>query len=328
MSVPRDLLVDIPGYGGPQKINGAYTLRRAAADAADGQGAPLDAGAPVQDQPRDHDRLRRLPPGDQLHRRRLRRHRPPLLQRQHAAAASSYATIDVHARLPEAQGPGRARLRPLPPQRQRPRARRAPAGLPAPDPQPAGHAQADERRPRQPAQLAQAVRALLRLRQGPGEEEADLLARQARARHGQAPGPRGAASRSVDAPDHVNLEASQNMLQRNVDEFLQPRRLGDAASSSTSSGSAAARSARASAAQQDVPGLVGRAPRARTRRSCARAQDRFPFYFPTLRTARRRYIGQGPRLYTIRDELGKPHHAYRLVRRPAQNVGDTTASRG
>ena len=26
MSIPRDLLVDIPGYGGPQKINGAYTL--------------------------------------------------------------------------------------------------------------------------------------------------------------------------------------------------------------------------------------------------------------------------------------------------------------
>ena len=37
------------------------------------------------------------------------------------------------ARLPEAQGPGRARLRPLPPRRQRLLPRLAPAGLPAPD---------------------------------------------------------------------------------------------------------------------------------------------------------------------------------------------------
>ena len=41
---------------------------------------------------------------------------------------------------------------------------------------------------------------------------------------------------------------------------------------------------------------------------------RFPFYFPTLRYVGSRYVNDGgPRIYTIRDELGKPHQAYRLV---------------
>jgi polyisoprenyl-teichoic acid--peptidoglycan teichoic acid transferase len=39
----------------------------------------------------------------------------------------------------------------------------------------------------------------------------------------------------------------------------------------------------------------------------------FPFYFPTLRYRGSRYASQRPRLYRIRDELGKLHGAYRLV---------------
>jgi LCP family protein required for cell wall assembly len=39
----------------------------------------------------------------------------------------------------------------------------------------------------------------------------------------------------------------------------------------------------------------------------------FPFYFPTLRTANAAYAGTEPRIYTIRDEQGKRHQAYRLV---------------
>ena len=39
----------------------------------------------------------------------------------------------------------------------------------------------------------------------------------------------------------------------------------------------------------------------------------FPFYFPTLRTSNAAYQGQEPRTYTIRDERGKKHDAYRLV---------------
>jgi polyisoprenyl-teichoic acid--peptidoglycan teichoic acid transferase len=39
----------------------------------------------------------------------------------------------------------------------------------------------------------------------------------------------------------------------------------------------------------------------------------FPFYFPTLRTTGSRYASTQPRLYSIRDEDGKAHKAYRLV---------------
>jgi LCP family protein required for cell wall assembly len=39
----------------------------------------------------------------------------------------------------------------------------------------------------------------------------------------------------------------------------------------------------------------------------------FPFYFPSLRTAGAAYAGQHPRVYSLRDELGKRHQAYRLV---------------
>ena len=39
----------------------------------------------------------------------------------------------------------------------------------------------------------------------------------------------------------------------------------------------------------------------------------FPFYFPTLRTIGAAYAGTEPRVYTIKDENGKNHQAYRLV---------------
>jgi polyisoprenyl-teichoic acid--peptidoglycan teichoic acid transferase len=40
---------------------------------------------------------------------------------------------------------------------------------------------------------------------------------------------------------------------------------------------------------------------------------KFPFYFPTLRTDGAAYAGTEPRVYTLRDEKGKKHEAYRLV---------------
>ena len=53
--------------------------------------------------------------------------------------------------------------------------------------------------------------------------------------------------------------------------------------------------------------------RARTRRSSASGARSFPFYFPTLRYHGSRYAGTEPRIYGIRDERGKLHRAYRLV---------------
>ena len=40
---------------------------------------------------------------------------------------------------------------------------------------------------------------------------------------------------------------------------------------------------------------------------------KFPFYFPRYRTTGAAYAGTEPRTYTIRDERGKKHEAYRLV---------------
>ena len=40
---------------------------------------------------------------------------------------------------------------------------------------------------------------------------------------------------------------------------------------------------------------------------------KFPFYFPKLRTVGAAYAGTEPRIYTIKDEKGKKHEAYRLV---------------
>ena len=134
MSIPRDLKVKIPGHGS-DKINAAYeiggpretvaTIKRLFRGAT-GQDFPINNVINVN--------FGGIQAGDQLHRRRLRRHRPPLLQRQHDGGAGAGLRHDRHpAGLPEAQGPGRARLRALPPRRQRLLPRRPPAGLPAPD---------------------------------------------------------------------------------------------------------------------------------------------------------------------------------------------------
>jgi LCP family protein required for cell wall assembly len=45
----------------------------------------------------------------------------------------------------------------------------------------------------------------------------------------------------------------------------------------------------------------------------AQPKLKFPFYFPTERYQGSAYAGEAPRVYTIRDETGKRHKAYRLV---------------
>ena len=124
MSIPRDLKVEIPGYGTGQDQRGLRD-RRPEAHGADGQGA-----ARHPDQPRRQRELRRLPARRQPPRLRLRRHRPALLQRQRRPRR--LRDDRPQARLPEALRQGRAGLRALPPHRRRLRARRAPAGVPAP----------------------------------------------------------------------------------------------------------------------------------------------------------------------------------------------------
>jgi hypothetical protein len=45
----------------------------------------------------------------------------------------------------------------------------------------------------------------------------------------------------------------------------------------------------------------------------AQPKLKFGFYYPTLRVSGSAYAGDAPRIYTIRDEKGKKHKAYRLV---------------
>ena len=134
MSIPRDLKVKIPGAG-TGKINSAYeiggprktvaTIKRLFEDAT-GEDFPINnvinvnfggfrravnyvGGVYVDVDRRYYNDNTTAAPGEAL--------------RDDRRAA----------RLPEAQGPGRARLRPLPPRRQRLLPRDPPAGLPAPD---------------------------------------------------------------------------------------------------------------------------------------------------------------------------------------------------
>ena len=48
----------------------------------------------------------------------------------------------------------------------------------------------------------------------------------------------------------------------------------------------------------------------------------FPFYFPTRIYAQSRYDMERPRIYTIRDELGRRQRAYRLVLRKTNGFGE------
>jgi LCP family protein required for cell wall assembly len=62
-----------------------------------------------------------------------------------------------------------------------------------------------------------------------------------------------------------------------------------------------------------VPGLEEARPQGVDQAVLADPKLKFPFYFPTLRTNGAAYAGTEPRIYTIRDEQGRKHEAYRLV---------------
>ncbi|MEA2291958.1 MAG: polyisoprenyl-teichoic acid--peptidoglycan teichoic acid transferase [Solirubrobacteraceae bacterium] len=61
------------------------------------------------------------------------------------------------------------------------------------------------------------------------------------------------------------------------------------------------------------PGLVDARREGENMAVLADPKLNFPFYFPGLRNATGAYADDKPRLYTIRDETGKRHQAYRLV---------------
>ena len=93
LSIPRDLRVEIPGYGST-KINAANQIGGPALDARDGQGAHR-----ASDQPRRRRRLRRVQGAD----RRARRHR-----RRRAEARSSRTSSTARTRPRRSAPTGRA----------------------------------------------------------------------------------------------------------------------------------------------------------------------------------------------------------------------------
>jgi LCP family protein required for cell wall assembly len=123
--------------------------------------------------------------------------------------------------------------------------------------------------------------------------------------------------RTVDAPDHVNLLASESMLEETVDEFL------DAKASATPREQTQPTEADVKATKQrqkskknkpsSIQGLEEARMEGENQAILASRKIDFPFYFPTLRTSNASYQGTEPRTYTIRDEKKGKHDAYRLV---------------
>jgi LCP family protein required for cell wall assembly len=128
---------------------------------------------------------------------------------------------------------------------------------------------------------------------------------------------------SVDAPDHVNLEASQNMIASTVDSFLNPKAgpTGGTASAKPSGSSSKSKHKSAPVSYTNVPGLVTSRTEGENQAIVAARKAQFPFYYATLRLNRGGYVSDPTRLYSIRDELGKIHRAYRMVLSAGQNEG-------
>ena len=245
-----------------------------------------------------------------------------------SAAAEQLRDDRRPARLPEAQGPGRARLRPLPPRRQRPRPRRAPAGLPAPD----RATSAASRKlldvgDRATRSSRGSSRRYFEVDKGLRQDEADLRAAQARCSFtGQArAGQRGAASASTTRRDPASTLDRLARTQLAQDRRRVPERagLGEAAPRPRRHAGRpqAPRSAQAQAQQAAPTSRASSEARARGRepgRSLGRPASSSS-RSTSRRCARRGSRYAGHRAADLHDprRARQAHQAYRLVLSPA-----------
>jgi LCP family protein required for cell wall assembly len=123
--------------------------------------------------------------------------------------------------------------------------------------------------------------------------------------------------RVTDAPDKVNLVASDDMLRQTVGEFMNAKASAKPREESEPTG-AEVRASKERARRRDnkpssIKGLEEARAEGENQAILASRKIDFPFYFPTLRTSNAAYQGQEPRTYKIRDERRKKHDAYRLV---------------
>jgi LCP family protein required for cell wall assembly len=123
--------------------------------------------------------------------------------------------------------------------------------------------------------------------------------------------------RVVDAPDLVNLVASEDMLRQSVNEFMNarasatPREQSEPTEADVKA--SRERAKRRKNKPSSIEGLEEASAEGENQAILAARKLDFPFYFPTLRTSAAAYQGQEPRTYRIRDERRKKHDAYRLV---------------
>jgi LCP family protein required for cell wall assembly len=119
-----------------------------------------------------------------------------------------------------------------------------------------------------------------------------------------------------ETDDLVYLHASKDTLAKTAREFLRaqasPRPRNTPEPTEEDRKTQRERRKRANPASS-IPGLEVAREEGENQAVLAAKQIDFPFYFPTLRTTLGRYAAPEPRVYRIRDELGKRHDAYRLV---------------
>ena len=115
--------------------------------------------------------------------------------------------------------------------------------------------------------------------------------------------------------DQVYLSASKEKLNRTVREFLSARASSKPRQTAkpTAADRRSARKGRKRNRSAAIPGLEIAKREGEDQAIVGERRARFPFYFPTLRYQGSRYAGTQPRTYGIRDEKGKLHRAYRLV---------------
>jgi polyisoprenyl-teichoic acid--peptidoglycan teichoic acid transferase len=123
--------------------------------------------------------------------------------------------------------------------------------------------------------------------------------------------------RVADAPDRVNLVASESMLRKTVSEFMNAK-ASETAREQTEPTAADIKASRERAKRSknkasEIEGLEEARAEGENQAIVGARKIDFPFFFPTLRTSAAAYQGQEPRTYHLRDEQGRKHDAYRLV---------------
>ena len=119
-----------------------------------------------------------------------------------------------------------------------------------------------------------------------------------------------------ETDDLVYLTASPDKIEQTVREFLAAK--ASAKPRTTSEPTEADRETQRNRRKRgnkaaSVPGLEEARQQGEDQAVLGAREVDFPFYFPTLRTSLGAYTSPEPRTYTIRDELGRRHDAYRLV---------------